>query len=267
HLLRNAVDHGIEPPAVRQAAGKPERGSIQLSARVAGDQVTIDVTDDGAGIDAAKIRRIAVSRGIVTQAAAEAMDEDAALALIFTPGFSTAEAVTDVSGRGVGMDAVRTAIERLGGRVGIGSAIGEGSSFRLILPLTAVMTKLLTVRSGPELFGIPIDRIAETGAVAHERIMDVGGGKAIVHRDRTVPLMSLAALLGAADAAPRAGKLLFVETGEEMVAVGIDGFGERLDVMLRPMTGLLAGTPGVLGTTLLGDGAVLLVLDVAELIG
>lgn len=267
HLLRNAVDHGIETPAARRAGGKAERGLIQLGARVAGDQVIIDVIDDGAGIDAAKMRRTAVLRGIAGQAAADAMDDEAALGLIFTPGFSTAEAITDVSGRGVGMDAVRSAIEKLGGRVGISSTIGAGTTFRLILPLTAVMTKVLTVRSGPELFGIPIDRIAETGAVARDRIMDVGGGKAIVHRDRTVPLLSLASLLGGADAPPQAGKLLFVETGEDMVAVGIDGFGERLDVMLRPMTGLLAGTPGVLGTTLMGDGAVLLVLDVAELIG
>lgn len=268
HLLRNAVDHGVEAPAARLAAGKAARGSITLGARRSGDQVIVELADDGGGIDPAAMRRRAADRGILSLAAAETMTDDAAIDLIFAPGFSTAEKITDISGRGVGMDAARTTIERLSGRVGVGSAIGKGTTIRLVLPLTAVMTRVLIVRIGTERFGVAIDRIRETTSIPRDIIRPAGSGRAFVLRDRTVPVLDLADLLGLDRASlPDMVKLLVVDVGADVIAVMVDGFGERLDVMLRPMTGLLAGLPGVSGTTLMGDGSVLLVLDMMELVG
>lgn len=267
HLVRNAVDHGIEAPELRQGSGKAPQGRLVLSARTLGDQILIEIRDDGAGIDPAKVRRVAGERQILSNERLEEMDDAAAIQLIFAPGFSTATAITDVSGRGVGMDAVKTAIERLGGRVSLASKLGEGTIVTLRLPATAALTTVLVVQVGEQRFAIPLDLVVETVRIPRSAIMPVGLGRAFVLRDRTLPLVELAAVLGihAANETQDA-RILVIDAGQGRVGVAVDDFSERLDVMLRPMTGLLAHVPGVSGTTLLGDGSVLLILNLEEVI-
>ena len=268
HLVRNAVDHGIELPEARRESGKAPQGQLALSARTLGDQILIEIRDDGAGIDPGRVRKVAGERGIASSEALDEMDDMAAVQLIFAPGFSTASAVTDVSGRGVGMDAVKTAIERLGGRVSVASARGEGTTVSLRLPATAALTTVLVVRVGDERFAIPLDLIVETVRIPRNAIMPIGLGRAFVLRERTLPLVDLAVLLGS-DATPGGhdARILVIDGGQGRVGIAVDDFSERLDVMLRPMTGLLAHIPGVSGTTLLGDGSVLLILNLGEVIG
>jgi two-component system chemotaxis sensor kinase CheA len=197
------------------------------------------------------------------------MTDAGALDLVFAPGFSTAKEITDLSGRGVGMDVVRAAIERLGGQVGIDSIQGRGTIIRMFLPLTVMMTKVMTVGVGGERYGIPLDEVVETAYVSSERIVLVRDAEAFVLRDRTIPLVRLANLLGLDCMKDvRAGeKVLVVPVGNDLVGVAVDRFAERMDVLMRPMTGILAGMPGVVGTTLLGDGSVLMILDIPELLG
>lgn len=266
HLIRNAVDHGIEPEGVRRAAGKPPAGTIRLVIRPEGDQVVIELADDGAGIDAARLRDRAVSKGLLDRNAADALEDGQALRLIFAPGFSTASEITAVSGRGVGMDAVRIAVEQLGGRIELASVVGEGTKVRLRLPLNAIMTRLLVVRVGAERYGVALDRISETVSIATESIVAIGAGRACVVRDRTLPVLSLATMLGGVESPGRSAKLLVTDATGEPVGIMVDDFGERLDGLVRPRAGLLAGVPGIAGTTMLGDGGVLIVLDLAELV-
>jgi two-component system chemotaxis sensor kinase CheA len=279
HVLRNALDHGIEPADERENAGKPAGATVNLRAGRDGDQVIVELTDDGRGIDTAKIRRTAARFGIATEAELAAMGEQEVTDMIFAPGFSTAAAVTSVSGRGVGMDAVRAAVTRLGGRVAVSSRPGLGTSVRFTLPFSVMMLRVMTVEAGGQTFGIPIDVVAETTLVPRSRISALGAAKAIVLRDRTVPLIQLADVLDLAvsDNGSDAGARIVVVTlsdqsdsrNQEMGQTGaleVDAFGERIDVMLKPMEGLLAGVAGFAGTALLGDGRVLVVLDLRELL-
>lgn len=269
HILRNAVGHGAEPEPLRLAAGKPARTKIVLRAQRDGERVRVEVKDDGRGIDPAAIREAARQRGIASASDLDRMSDADAVDLIFAPGFSTASEVTDLSGRGVGMDVVRSAAERLGGQVSVRSLPGEGTTIRLSLPLTIVMTKVIAVRLGRECYGIPLDGILETTFVPASRVLPVRDAEAFVWRDRTLPLVRLADLLGIQSQAdsPQRLKVVVMAAGDELVGVAVDGFAERMDVLMRPMTGLLTGLPGVMGTTLLGDGSVLMILDIPELIG
>jgi two-component system, chemotaxis family, sensor kinase CheA len=269
HVLRNAVDHGIEPAAARRAAGKPEAGRITLKAERGGDQIVIAVSDDGAGVDPARIRAAARARGLLSDAAIDALTDQQAIQLIFTPGFSTAHAITDISGRGVGLDSVRASVAALGGSVALSSEAGAGSTVSVSLPQAVSVSSIMIVQVGTELFGLPMDVVAEITRVPAARILRIRDGEAFVLRDRTVPLLRLSALLHI-EAAPRGStdaRVLIVALGAHRVGVEVDSLGARTDVMLRPLTGLLARMPGVLGAALLGDGRVLLVLDLPELIG
>jgi two-component system chemotaxis sensor kinase CheA len=266
HLVRNALDHGIEPPGQRVSAGKPAQGRVRLRFARSGEQLHVSLADDGAGIDPLRIRAIAVERGVITSEAAALLDDRSATQLIFAPGFSTADQVTDVSGRGVGMDAVRRAVEAAGGRIEIESRAGVGSTMLLVLPLSAITTRLLVVAAGEDRYAIPFDRIAETATVATERIVPVGGGEALVLRDATVPLLHLSELVGRNRRPADRVRLVVTHMNAERVALAIDAFGERVDLMVRPVSGLLATVPGIAGTTLMGNGDVLLVLDPERLI-
>lgn len=267
HLVRNALDHGIEPPATRIAAGKPPAGALRLGVSREGEDVAVSLTDDGAGIDPTRVRAIAVERGLLSHAAATELTDPQAVRLIFTPGFSTAASVTTLSGRGVGMDVVKTAIEQLRGRIDVDSSPGAGTAFQLRLPLNAITTRLLMVRVGEDRFGIPLDQIVETVGVPAERIVPLGQGEACVVRDRTVPVLHLGALLGTPSEKERVARLVITEAAAMPVAIRVDAFGERLDALVRERRGLLANVPGIAGTTLLGDGGVLLVLNLPELVG
>jgi two-component system chemotaxis sensor kinase CheA len=195
------------------------------------------------------------------------MTAAAVMDLIFAPGFSTATAVTGLAGRGVGMDAVRMAVDRLGGRVGIESCPGEGTLVRFTLPLTLMMTAVMTVEAGGQLFGIPLDAVVQTVSVPHDRILPVGASHAFVLRDRTIPLLELADVLGQGRTmTPEAeAKVVVAAVRDGLGGLGVDRLGERMNVMLRPLDGLLTSLWGVAGTTLLGDGRVLIVLDLEEI--
>jgi two-component system chemotaxis sensor kinase CheA len=266
HVLRNALDHGIEDAASRHAAGKPAAGRIALEARPRGDKIAIVVRDDGAGLDLPRIRELARSKGLVTAEALDALDDAGAADLIFLPGFSTAKEVTDISGRGVGMDAVRAAVMALGGRVSIASGAGTGTAVEMLLPQAVLLSTVVTVAVGSEHFGVPIDTVAETCRVPHNLILPVRSGEAFVLRRRTLPLLRLSDLLRLPKTQrEEETKVLVINAGKDRIGIEVDHVGERLDVVMWPMTGLLSGMPGVLGTSLLGDGSVLLILDLPEL--
>ncbi len=270
HVLRNAVDHGVEDEAGRRAAGKPAIGLITLRGARQGDQVVIEIEDDGRGIDVDRVRRAAAERGIASRDALADLSDAAVIDLVFAPGFSTAAAVSDVSGRGVGMDAVRTAVERMGGRAVLESRPGSGTVARLILPFTVMMTRVMTVKAGAQLFGIPFDSIVETVRVAPDRVVAIGAARAVVIRDTTLPLVNLAETLGGpsvgGDPSRPDATVVVARISGQLVGLEVDGLGERLDVMLKQIGGLLSGLHGVSGATLLGDGQVLLVLDLPDLL-
>jgi two-component system chemotaxis sensor kinase CheA len=268
HMVRNAVDHGVESEQARAAAGKPPVATVYLRGSRNGDHVLVEVEDDGAGIDVANVRRVAAQRGVASAEALAALSDEEAAELIFAPGFSTASTVTDLSGRGVGMDAVRAAVGRLGGRVSLDNRPGLGAKVTLTLPFTVMMTRLMTVEAGGQAFGIPMDAVVETVKVARERIVPVGAARAFVLRNRTVPVIDLAEALGEPRSALASAdaNVVVIAFGGQVGSLEVDRLGERIDVMLKPMDGLLSGMPGVAGTTLLGDGRVLIVLDLQALL-
>jgi two-component system chemotaxis sensor kinase CheA len=269
HLLRNAVDHGIETPGSRRAANKPDAGRVLLRAESGGGQVVITITDDGAGIDPMKVREIARARNLMDPAALDGLSDQGLIDLIFSPGFSTATQVTNISGRGVGLDVVAATTRRLGGNVEATSSPGCGSTMRLVLPQSFALTTVIVVRVGDERYGIPLDVVVETVRVPRDRILAVHHGSAFVLRDKTIPLLQLSSLLDlpSRDRSAGAAKILVIASGGQTIGIEVDGFAERIDVMLRPMAGLLSGLRGVLGTALMGDGRVLMVLNLPEIAG
>ena len=265
HLVRNALDHGLEDSPARATAGKTEPARVSVLARVEGDAVVVEVADNGRGLDPVRLRSTAAQRGLMDEARLAALSDEEALNLVFRAGFSTADNVSAVSGRGVGMDAVRSAVNALGGRVSLASVPGEGTTVAVRLPLTVVMTRILVVEAGGERYGVPLDAVQETLTLTSGEIFPVRQGRAVVIRDRTLPLLSLAEVVGGADAAPQGRVTALIVEDVAPFALAVDRLGERLDVVLRPLTGLLATLPGALGTTLLGDGSLLVVLDVREM--
>ncbi len=268
HVVRNAMDHGIEPAQERAANGKSVVATIRLSARRQGERVVIDIVDDGRGIDIPRVREVAAERGIVTDDVLSAMSEQEIIDLIFAPGFSTRREVTGLSGRGVGMDAVRTAVERIGGRVTVSSRVGHGSAVRLLLPFSVMMTRVMTVEVGGQMFGIPLDAVVETVRVSRAHIRAIGTAAAFAYRNRTVSMLDLGLTLGQPQRHPAGSEAIAViaSIGGHWAALEVDRLGERMDVMLKPIAGLLSGMPGIAGTTLMGDGHVLLILDLHGLL-
>jgi two-component system chemotaxis sensor kinase CheA len=267
HVLRNAIDHGIEQLPRRAELGKPSTATIVLRARRHLDNVIIEVEDDGSGIDIGRVRETAAARNLVSSEALAEMGDADIINLIFSPGFSTASEVSGLSGRGVGMDSVKTAVERVGGHVGVESHSGRGTVIRLNLPFTVMMTRVMTVETAGQVFGFPLDTVVETAMVPRNRLIPVGKGSAFVLRDRTVPLIDLAESLGlpGSDRANGETKVVVTSAAGQIGGIAVEKLGERMDVMLKPMDGLLSGMRGVAGTSLLGDGRVLIVLDVQEL--
>jgi two-component system chemotaxis sensor kinase CheA len=265
HIVRNAIDHGIESPETRRTTGKETEGQVRLAFHREGNAITATVSDDGAGIDPVHIRDAAVRHGLVSQEVASGLDDAAALRLIFHAGFSTASRVTEISGRGVGMDAVQAAIARLRGSVGIESRPGAGTQFRIRVPLTALTTRLLVVEVADERYGVPLEQVAETVRIDEAALTPIGRGLVCVLRGRTIPVLDLSVLLSARPVRGRHAKLVVTYVEGNPVALRVDGFGERMDTVLRPPLGILAAAPGVLGSAVLGDGGVLLVLNLPEL--
>ncbi|MDR3514208.1 MAG: chemotaxis protein CheA [Azospirillaceae bacterium] len=271
HIIRNAIDHGIEKPEDRAATGKAPEATVRVKAFQDGDQVVIDVSDDGRGIDPEKIKASALAKGIIDADRAARLSDQEAVNLVFYPGFSTAETVSDLSGRGVGMDVVVTTIERAGGTVAVTSRRGQGTTVRLSLPLSMAVTRVMTVEAGGGmLFGIPMDHIAETVRVRRDAVQRIKTSEVFVLRDSVVPLVRLDNLLGI-DAPIWFGNgddeeaVLVVHVGGNLIGLVVDHFREGMDIILKPLNGILAGVRGYIGTALLGDGRVLLVLNLKEL--
>ena len=275
HLIRNAVDHGIEPPEERERLGKPAEGTVRLRAIQRDDQVVIEVSDDGRGIDPEAVKRKAYERGLLDEERLESISDHEALQLVFLPGFSTAERVSDLSGRGVGMDVVRAMVERAGGTVALESRPGAGTTVRLTLPLSMAVTRVMMVDAGGETFGIPMEHVIETVRVPAPAVKTIQGTEAVVWRDRVLPLFRLAGVLGLNGTRPSADRgeeedeeaVLVASVGGEPVGLVVERFHEGLDVLVKPLEGIMAGYRMYSGTAILGDGRVLLVLDLKELMG
>ncbi len=267
HVVRNAMDHGVERADIRAQRGKPPVATLRISAAREGAYVLIHVVDDGGGIDIARVRQVARARGVIAADRVDELTEAEILNLVFAPGFSTAEHVTEVSGRGVGMDAVRRAVERVGGQVTLESRAGQGAAVRFRVPFSAMMTQVLTVEAAGQMFGIPVDAVIETLRTPADTIESVGAGRAVVRRERTLPVLDLAQTLQMRERVQEESEaaLVVVCVAGEWAAVQVDRVGERMEVMLKPLDGLLKDIPHVTGTTILGDGRVLLVLEMSSL--
>ena len=264
HLVRNAVDHGIETPQARLAAGKPRKARIRLAARQDGDRIHIEISDDGAGMRPEAIRAKAVQKGLLSAEQAAALDEPASLALIMLPGFSTRETISDLSGRGVGMDVVKTNIEKLKGRIDIDSQPGKGSRFVMRLPLTLAILPVLGLAVCGQRYAIPLAAVCEVLALDAARVCSVSGRAALMLRGEALPLVDLAGALGRERLAP-AGVAVIARLGGQFVALAADACHGQDEVMLKALEGFKPR--GVAGATLGDDGELVVVLDLAELLG
>ncbi|HSD27930.1 MAG TPA: chemotaxis protein CheA, partial [Vicinamibacteria bacterium] len=264
HLIRNAVDHGIEAPAVRAARGKPASGTIALSAAQESNQVVITLVDDGGGIDAREVRRRALERGLVTED--EVLSDRDAIQLIFTEGFSTAHTVTDVSGRGVGLDVVLQSMERLNGLIEAETIPGAGTKFTLQLPLTLAIITVLIVEVGGASYALPSGSVVESLRCPKSEVARIGGRDTLRVRDRIVPLLRLAELFGAKAAPGGEGYAVIVGRGEKRLGLAVDRLRGQQDVVIKALDPAVSqAAVGIAGATILGDGRVMLILDVAAL--
>ncbi len=261
HLVRNALDHGIEPPDERIASGKPPEGVVELVASQSEGSVIVVVRDDGRGIDPDKVRRKAVERGWLSEEQAAALSDDDALRLIFRPGFSTKEQVSEVSGRGVGMDVVKNAIEQIGGTVDIQSAVGGGTTVTLRLPLTLAIIPALLVRVAGRLFALPMHSVAEVLDLRRETVQVIGQGERVLMlRGEPLPLWSLAHLLGATNGGKERTAVI-VRQRDRGVAVSVEGVEGKDEIVIKPLGFPLHTLRAFLGATILGDGSVALIVD------
>ncbi len=262
HLVRNAVDHGVDTPEERRAAGKPPKSVIKLSAQQVGDQILIEIVDDGKGMRADFIRQKAIEKGLISPGDAGALDEQEALGLIFLPGFSTKAAISDVSGRGVGMDVVRTNVQRLNGRIELGSTPGRGTRVSILLPLTLAILPVLMFRLQRQAYAIPLVLVREIIRIDHHVLQLVSGRPSLMMRGEVLPVLSLAELLGRDGDAGLVG--IVIQLGTQSVIVRVDSFVGQDEVVIKALDGFKP--KGVAGATLASDGALVLVLDLGDLL-
>jgi len=260
HLIRNSLDHGLEPPDDRAAAGKPKAGTLEISARHAGGNVVIEVRDDGRGIDPVKVGRRAVERGLIGAEAAAALDAKGAAELLFQPGFSTAEVTSDISGRGVGMDAVRTMIRELGGEVTLTSEVGQGTVAQIRLPLTLAIMAALLVEAGGQPYAIPLDRVERTLRLADQTVRSVAGRRMLVLRDGVLPLLDGASALGGRPA-EGADHAVIVRGQDRRLALAVTRLVGQRELVTRPLPPGVAGSAAVSGGAVLSDGRIALIVD------
>ena len=265
HLLRNSVDHGIEPPSVRESNGKQRMGTIALNAYHEGNQIIIEVTDDGGGIDLEKVRSRGIRQGLIS-ADDRLMDREL-IELIFTPGFSTAEVISDVSGRGVGMDVVKKNITRLKGIFDVDSVAGQGTRFTIKLPLTLAIIQALLVRVVDELYAIPLDSVIESQRVEMPDVRTVHGNEVITLRGQVVPLVRIAnffELGGQRD--PDKVMIVIVGLQGRQVGLVVDSFEGEQEIVIKPLSDVVGRIPGISGATILGNGSISLIIDVHSLV-
>jgi two-component system chemotaxis sensor kinase CheA len=267
HLLRNAVDHGLESPDVRQQMGKPPPGRVRIRVRADGDMLHIEVEDDGRGIDPERLKTVAVNRHLITAAQAAALSEREAIELIFRPGFSTREQISEISGRGVGMDVVKRKVETLGGSVRVASRIGRGTTISLRLPQSLALMKVLLVRLGDDVYGIPAADVVAVTRVKPEDRMEVFGTLAVKHRGKPIALVAMGPLLGV-NGGNRMDKppAVVVRHGEDNAALVVDGFVDEREVAVKPCGGdFLKGAPFIAGTAALEDGRIAVLCHVPDI--
>jgi len=266
HLLRNSVDHGIELPETREKEGKPRKGVVRLSASRVKEHVEIRLVDDGAGIDTGALSKKAVEKGFLTSVEADEIEGDDLIDLIFKPGFSGASKVTDVSGRGVGMDVVKTAVSRLGGSVEVSSKQGEGTQFTLRLPLSLAIVKALLVKSSDEIYAIPTKDVSEVLSLKNLTFKSIKGQRAVVHRGTPMPVLKLDHMLQSQDARKRNyTKFIVYETPKKRIGIAVEKIIRQDEIVIKGLGDGLGDVPGVSGATILGDGQVALVLDLSNL--
>lgn len=264
HLLRNAVDHGVESTAERIAAGKPETGTVQLRAFHSGNHVFIEIEDDGHGIDRQKIAQKAVKNGVIKESDAASMSDEQVYMLLFAPGFSTAEVISDISGRGVGLDVVKSKIESLSGVVSVESKLGSGTKFSVQLPLTLSIISAMLIKVGTEKYAIPLSSIVETGLVKQDQVREVHGYTMVPYRDTHIPLMSLAKLFdipGFSESEEEETEIVVIRKGERMAALTVEDFIGQSEIVIKNLGKYLPSVQGVAGATILGDGQVALIID------
>ncbi|MBK1690709.1 chemotaxis protein CheA [Ectothiorhodospira mobilis] len=268
HLVRNAVDHGIESPEEREAAGKPRAGHVVLSATQEGDHILLTISDDGKGMDPEILRNKAVEKGLMDEEAAARLSDHDAYNLIFRAGFSTKTEISDVSGRGVGMDVVKTRIAQLNGRIEITSELGKGSILRVRLPLTLAILPTLMVVLGKQRFALPLANVSEIFDLDLSRTNRVDDQEVIMVRNRSIPLYYLRRWLVSGDAPPPdgVGHVVVVFSGNQRVGFVVDSLIGQEEVVIKPLGNVLHGVPGLAGATITGDGGIALILDVPGLL-
>lgn len=269
HLVRNSVDHGIEMPDVRLKSGKTRVGTVRLAAEQAGDHILLTIQDDGAGMDPEKLKGIAIKRGILDVDAAARMSDTEAFNLIFAPGFSTKEQISDISGRGVGMDVVKTKINQLNGTVHIHSKLGEGTSLEIKVPLTLAILPTLMVVVGKQTFALPLAGVSEIFHLDLNKTNVVDGQLTVVVRNKAIPLFFLEHwLVKGSDKKRRReqGHVVIVQIGTQQVGFVVDSLIGQEEVVIKPLDALLQGTPGMAGATITSDGGIALILDVPNLL-
>jgi two-component system chemotaxis sensor kinase CheA len=266
HLVRNSLDHALEPPDERRAAGKPETGTLEISARHAGGNVIISVTDDGRGIDPRRIAAKAHERGLIAGDDVDAVDMARAIELVFAPGFSTTEVTSDISGRGVGMDAVRSTVRALGGEVLMQSEQGKGTTAQIRLPLTLAIMAALLVEADGLPYAIPLDRVERTLRLADHTVRSVAGSRMLVMRDGVLPLVEAASALGEGRAGEEQNVVL-VRAGEQRIALSVERLIGQRELVTRPLPPELRTRTGVSGGAVLSNGEIALIVDCDALVG
>lgn len=266
HMIRNSCDHGVETPDVRISKGKPRGGTVHLSAYHEGNHVVIEIKDDGAGMDPDKLKRKAIEKGVITVDEANNMDDKQAFSLIFKAGFSTAEKITNISGRGVGMDVVRTNIEKLNGIISIDSKINEGSTFFLKLPLTLAIIQALLVEVAGETFAIPLASVVETVRITNEEIHSFEGREVLKLRDRVLSLIRLDEAFTLDGFEQDEIYVVVVALAEKQLGLIVDKLIGQEEIVIKSLGDYLGGNPGIAGATITGDGRVRLILDVSGVI-
>jgi two-component system chemotaxis sensor kinase CheA len=268
HIIRNAVDHGIEDVSERLQKGKPEEGTLRLEAYHESNYVVIEISDDGRGMDPEQIRARALEQSFVDDQEVESYNEQELLALIMRPGFSTAKEVTTTSGRGVGMDVVKDNIDKLNGTIDIQSTIGAGVTFRIKIPLTLAIIPALMVRVESELFTVPLPTVDETLLIRNDEISTIEGMEVYYLRENTVPLIRLAELFNMRSTTVDPDELfvVIVNTGAKQIGLVVDQLKAREEVVIKPLEDYLQEKSGFSGATILGDGSISLILDVPEIV-
>ncbi len=268
HIIRNSIDHGIEPPQERLAAGKPERGTISIAAAQQGNKIVIDISDDGRGINIDNVKRKAVERALIAADEAGRMSEEAAINLIFLPGFSTKDNASELSGRGVGMDVVKTNMAKLNGSVHVATRTGQGAVFTLHIPLTLAIIQTLMVEAAGSRYAVPLAPVEETLMIDEGSLSDAGGMKALLIRGKIYPLFELAGLLGGRPRKPGDhGYAVVISIGDKRFCVAVDNLLGQEEVVIKTVPGVNTHSSHILGATITGDGRVVFILDLASISG